>query len=128
PTAAVSLLSSVRDASSEHLTYEQMDAWVEDELDQTERELVVAHVGLCVSCAHQLRAYEQAAPAMSAPVAPAVNVAHPTIEPSKRYRSRREPTCNIHDWNPWREPSPSYAGWLLGHRTKWRFSTRKACR
>jgi len=83
PTTAVSLLSSVRDARSEHLTYEQMDAWVEDELDQTERELVVAHVGLCASCAHQLRAYEQAAPAMSAPVAPVVNVARPTIEPAK---------------------------------------------
>jgi hypothetical protein len=63
------LLKSIGQARSEHLTYEQMDAWVEDEMDQTAREWVVAHIGLCDFCAKQLSAYESYAPAMSAPIA-----------------------------------------------------------
>jgi len=42
---------------------------VEDEMDQTARELVMAHVGLCTFCAKQLTAYEAHATMMSAPVA-----------------------------------------------------------
>lgn len=67
---AESVFSAIRHASSEHLTYEQMDAWVEDELDQSERELVAAHIDLCPPCTRQLKAYEGYAPVMSAPVAP----------------------------------------------------------
>jgi hypothetical protein len=63
------LLDAITLARSEHITYEQMDAWVEDEMDQTGRELVMAHVGLCTFCAKQLTAYEAHAAAMGAPVA-----------------------------------------------------------
>ncbi len=62
-------LQAIQEARSEHLTYEQMDAWVEDEMDQTAREFVVAHIGLCDFCAKQLAAYESYAPVMSAPTA-----------------------------------------------------------
>jgi hypothetical protein len=66
---AEAMLQSILNARSEHLTYEQMDAWVEDEMDQTGRELVVAHIGLCDFCAKQLSAYESYAPVMSGPIA-----------------------------------------------------------
>jgi hypothetical protein len=67
-TVPASALSAIREARFDHLTYEQMDAWVENELDQSERELVLAHIGLCAPCARELRAYESYAPAMSAPI------------------------------------------------------------
>ncbi|HML16677.1 MAG TPA: zf-HC2 domain-containing protein [Bryobacteraceae bacterium] len=73
---ADSMLSAIRHATSEHLTYEQMDAWVEDELDQSERELVSAHIDLCLPCTRQLKAYESYAPVMSAPIAPPASPAH----------------------------------------------------
>jgi len=60
--------STIREAQSEHITYEQMDAWVDNEMDQTERELVLSHIGLCKPCARQLKAYESYAPVMSAPM------------------------------------------------------------
>jgi hypothetical protein len=66
---AEAMLQSILNARSEHLTYEQMDAWAEDEMDQTGRELVVAHIGLCDYCAKQLAAYELYAPVMSGPIA-----------------------------------------------------------
>jgi hypothetical protein len=65
---ARAMLDAIAQAHGEHLTYEQMDAWVEDEMDQTARELVMAHAGLCPFCAKQLTAYESYAPVMSAPV------------------------------------------------------------
>jgi hypothetical protein len=60
--------SAIREAQSEHVTYEQMDAWVDNEMDQTERELVLSHIGLCKPCARQLKAYESYAQVMSAPI------------------------------------------------------------
>jgi hypothetical protein len=68
PMATRGFLSAIEEARGEHLSYEQMDAWVDDRMDQTERELVLAHIGLCAECARQLRAYASYAPAMSAPV------------------------------------------------------------
>ncbi len=59
---------AIAEAANDHLTYEQMEAWVEDRMDQTERELVMAHIGMCQACARQLKAYESYAPVMSAPV------------------------------------------------------------
>src|SRR5258708_3825724 len=70
PESAHGFLAAIREAKQEHLTYEQMDAWVEDQMDQTERELVLAHIGLCQSCARELKAYEAYAHKMSAPVQP----------------------------------------------------------
>ncbi len=76
PAAAI---AAIKDARFEHVSYEQMDAWVEDTLDQTERELVLSHIGLCAPCARQLKAYESYAPVMAAPIAPpaAVQAAQP---------------------------------------------------
>jgi len=73
-----SAIAAVQDIRFEHISYEQMDAWVEDTLDQTERELVLSHIGLCAPCARQLKAYESYAPVMAAPIAPAaIQVAQP---------------------------------------------------
>jgi hypothetical protein len=73
---------AIREAAKEHLTYEQMEAWVEDQMDQTEREVVMAHIGTCAACARQLKAYEGYAPAMSAPVNRAVRQAAPVAAPA----------------------------------------------
>ncbi len=70
-TPPAASIAAVQDARFAHISYEQMDAWVEDTLDQTERELVLSHIGLCAPCARQLKAYEKYAPAMAAPIAPA---------------------------------------------------------
>jgi len=67
-SSTISFTSAIREAQSEHLSYEQMDAWVDDQLDQTERELVLSHIGLCKPCARQLKAYESYAPVMSAQI------------------------------------------------------------
>jgi hypothetical protein len=66
---ARAMLDAIGQARSEHLTYDQMEAWVEDQLDQTARELVMAHTGLCEFCAKQLASYESYAPVMSGPIA-----------------------------------------------------------
>jgi hypothetical protein len=66
--SSTSFTAAIREAQSDHITYEQMDAWVDDEMDQTERELVLSHIGLCKPCARQLKAYESYAPVMSAPI------------------------------------------------------------
>jgi hypothetical protein len=64
------LLGAIAAARNDHLSYEQMDAWVENQLDETEREFMMAHVALCEPCARQLRAYESYAPAMSTLIPP----------------------------------------------------------
>ncbi len=77
-TPPAASIAAVQDARFAHISYEQMDAWVEDTLDQTERELVLSHIGLCAPCARQLKAYEKYAPAMAAPIAPAaIQLAQP---------------------------------------------------
>jgi hypothetical protein len=63
-------VSAILEALDEHVTYEQMDAWVEGSMDSDERELVMSHIGLCEFCAQQLKAYEGYAPAMSAAIPP----------------------------------------------------------
>ncbi len=83
PGPAVALLADIATARSEHLSYEQMDHWVEDTLDPAVRELVMAHIAVCDSCARQLRAYEAAAPAMSADLPRSAEMrkraAHPAV-------------------------------------------------
>jgi len=68
--SGASLIAALGAARGEHLSYEQMDAWTENQLDSSERELVMAHLGLCDPCARQLRAYESYAEAMAAPIPP----------------------------------------------------------
>ncbi len=81
---SASTISAVREARFEHISYEQMDAWVENTLDSTERELVLSHIGLCAPCARQLQAYESYAPAMSAPI---VTPAQPVASLGERLRA-----------------------------------------
>jgi anti-sigma factor RsiW len=63
-----SVISGIDQARFRHLNYEQMDDWVEDRLEPADRELVMAHIGLCPPCARQLIAYQEYAPVMAAPV------------------------------------------------------------
>jgi hypothetical protein len=72
--SASSVLSAIEQARFRHLSYEHMDDWVEDRLAAEDRELVMAHIGLCAACARQLIAYQEYAPAMAAPVGTAAMV------------------------------------------------------
>ena len=67
-TSSAAVISGVDQARFRHLSYEQMDDWVEDRLDQPGRELVMAHIGACPPCARQLIAYQEYAPAMAEPI------------------------------------------------------------
>ena len=66
--SSAAVISGVHQARFRHLSYEQMDDWVEDRLDQPGRELVMAHIGACPPCARQLMAYQEYAPVMAAPI------------------------------------------------------------
>jgi hypothetical protein len=66
--STVSVLAGIDQARFRHLSYEQMDDWVEDRLDPGGRELVMAHIGVCSPCARQLIAYQEYAPKMAAPI------------------------------------------------------------
>jgi len=67
-SSSKSVISGIEQARFRHLSYEQMDDWVEDRLEPADRELVMAHIGLCPPCARQLIAYQEYAPVMAAPV------------------------------------------------------------
>ncbi len=67
-TSAESVISGIEQARFRHLSFEQMDDWVEDRLDPAGREMVMAHIGACPACARQLIAYQEYAPAMAAPI------------------------------------------------------------
>src|SRR5580692_10280103 len=67
-SASASIISGIDQARFRHLSYEQMDDWVEDRLDPGGRELVMAHIGACPPCARQLIAYQEYAPKMAAPI------------------------------------------------------------
>ena len=73
------LLNELNEAKSKHLTYAQLEGFVDSRLESTEREFVHAHVDLCSRCASELedlrgfgesrRSEEQvAAAAVAAPV------------------------------------------------------------
>jgi hypothetical protein len=66
--SSASVVSGIDQARFRHLSYEQMEDWVEDRLEPADRELVMAHIGLCPPCARQLIAYQEYAPAMAEPV------------------------------------------------------------
>ena len=66
-SSSKSVISGIDQARFRHLSYEQMDDWVEDRLEPADRELVMAHIGLCPPCARQLIAYQEYAPVMAAP-------------------------------------------------------------
>ena len=68
PAVVKSMVSGIDQARFHHLSYEQMDDWVEDRLEPADREMVMSHIGLCPACARQLIAYQDYAPAMAEPV------------------------------------------------------------
>jgi hypothetical protein len=78
------MVSSILEARDEHISYEQMDAWVEGSMDSDERELVMSHVGLCEFCAGQLKSYEGYAEAMAAPIP---SPAQPVLSVGDRIRA-----------------------------------------
>jgi hypothetical protein len=81
------VLSGIDQARFRHLSYEQMDDWVEDRLEPADRELVMAHIGLCPPCARQLIAYQEYAPVMSAPVQTGVFAATQPVEKKQSFWS-----------------------------------------
>jgi hypothetical protein len=54
-------------AESRHLSFQQIEAYVDGHLDPTERELVVAHTELCEQCAAELRDLAQFAALLRIP-------------------------------------------------------------
>jgi hypothetical protein len=76
--SSASVISGIDQARFRHLSYEQMDDWVEDRLEPADREMVMAHIGLCPPCARQLIAYQEYAPLMAAPVRTAM---YPATQP-----------------------------------------------
>jgi hypothetical protein len=85
--SAASVISGIDQARFRHLSYEQMDDWVEDRLEPADRELVMAHIGLCPPCARQLIAYQEYAPVMSAPVQTGVFAATQTVKAKQSFWS-----------------------------------------
>jgi putative zinc finger protein len=81
------VISGIDQARFRHLSYEQMDDWVEDRLEPADRELVMAHIGLCPPCARQLIAYQEYAPVMAAPVQTALYRAAEKIEAKQSFWS-----------------------------------------
>jgi hypothetical protein len=81
------VISGIDQARFRHLSYEQMDDWVEDRLEPADRELVMAHIGLCPPCARQLIAYQEYAPVMSAPVRTAAFAAAQAVEKKESFWS-----------------------------------------
>ena len=49
------LWKSLEQAETEHLSYEQLEAYVDSRLDSSEAELVRAHTDLCAQCASELQ-------------------------------------------------------------------------
>ncbi len=81
--SSASVISGIDQARFRHLSYEQMDDWVEDRLEAADREMVMAHIGLCPPCARQLIAYQEYAPLMAAPVRTAM---YPATQPVQRVK------------------------------------------
>ena len=81
------VISGIGQARFRHLSYEQMDDWVEDRLEPADRELVMAHIGLCPPCARQLIAYQEYAPVMAAPVKTGIYPATSKVEVKQSFWS-----------------------------------------
>ena len=56
------------DPSPEHVSYEQMDAMVDNTLDAATHDSITAHTATCAFCARQLASYQSAAVQVSAPL------------------------------------------------------------
>ncbi len=78
--AAVRVVSAIEQAGS-HLTYEQMEAFVDDQLSPGGRADVQAHASLCAPCAKELAEMQGFAPALARPVE---RPADPALSPLAR--------------------------------------------
>src|SRR5882724_4354744 len=47
--------SRINDEESDHVTYEQLAAYVDLELDEFDREIVESHITLCTQCSEETR-------------------------------------------------------------------------
>jgi hypothetical protein len=83
--SSAAVISGIEQARFRHLSYEQMDDWVEDKLEPADRELVMAHIGLCPPCARQLIAYQGYSPAMAAPIRTAVFAAAQPVQEKQSF-------------------------------------------
>lgn len=61
-------LDAIEAARREHLSYEQMEGYADGTLDETVRDLVLAHVSLCTRCARELKEFAGFIPVMDAPI------------------------------------------------------------
>jgi anti-sigma factor RsiW len=52
---------------SDHLSYEQLEAYVDNQIDEIEREIVEGHTTVCSSCARELRELQAFATRLKAP-------------------------------------------------------------
>jgi len=84
-TSSKSVIAGIDQARFRHLSYEQMDDWVEDRLDPAGRELVMSHIGACSPCARQLIAYQEYAPIMAAPIQTAMFAATKPVEAKRSF-------------------------------------------
>lgn len=78
--AAVRVVSAIEQAGS-HLTYEQMEAFVDDQLSPGGRADVQAHASVCTPCAKELAEMQGFAPALARPVE---RPADPALSPLAR--------------------------------------------
>jgi hypothetical protein len=85
--ASTSVVSGIDQARFHHLSYEQMDDWVEDRLEPADREMVMAHIGLCAACARQLIAYQGYASGMAEPVRTAAVPGTQTVQVKQSFWS-----------------------------------------
>ena len=55
---------------SDHLSYEQLEAYVDNQIDEIDREIVEGHTTVCASCARELRDLQTFATGLKAPAPP----------------------------------------------------------
>ena len=53
-------------AELEHISYEQLEAYIDDQLDLTEREILDSHARICGECAYYLRDLQEFKSSLSA--------------------------------------------------------------
>jgi len=87
---ALTMLSDLYASTSDHLSFEQIEAYAENNLDQAQRAVVYAHLNSCEMCAREVRDFMGFAPRMSVPVlrAPAPAAAVPIAQERESFWSR----------------------------------------
>src|SRR5262245_41313602 len=75
PDGSQAFLAKLQVAGEEtHLTYEELEAYVQSQVDDIDREIVTSHTEMCSQCADRLQSLQRFAELMASPV-PAMPVA-----------------------------------------------------